>query len=231
MQLLREANVSFAVLGEEEGCCGDPARRVGHEYLFQMQAQANIETFKAYGIKKIITTCPHGYQAFKNEYSQFGGVYEVLHHTELLDKLMKEGKLKPTKAVEAKITFHDSCYLGRYNNIYQQPRQILDAIPGIQRHEMERSGKNGFCCGGGGGRVWMEEHDGKRINQMRVEQAMEGNPDTLVSACPFCLMMFKDGINEKGFEEKLKAKDIAEILAESVLTAKAAPADQAVPTE
>ncbi len=216
IQLLQEAGVSFAILGEEEGCCGDQARRLGNEYLFQMQAQGNIEVFKAYNIKKIITTCPHGYQSFKNEYPQFGGNYEVFHHTELLAKLVQEGKLKPTKSVQSKISFHDSCYLGRYNNIYDQPRQLLDAIPGVNRVEMERSRETGFCCGGGGGRIWMEEHDGKRINQMRVDQAMEGNPDTLVSACPFCLMMFKDGINEKGYEDKIKARDIAEILADSI---------------
>jgi len=216
VKLLTQAGVSFAILGQEEGCCGDSARRLGNEYLFQMQAEANIEVMKGYGIKKIITMCPHGYQVLKNEYPQFGGRFEVFHHTDFLAGLVRDGKLKPTREVKTKVTFHDSCYLGRYNGIYEEPRDLLDGIPGVSRVEMERCRENGFCCGAGGGRVWMEEAE-PRINQLRITQAMEVEPETIVSACPFCLMMFKDGIAEKGFEDKLKAVDLAEILVQSCL--------------
>ncbi len=214
--LLDKAGVSYAILGESEGCCGDQARRLGNEYLFQIQAQTNIETFNELGIKKIVTTCPHGYQVLKNEYGDFGGHYEVFHHTELLAQLVAQGRLQPTKPVEEKITYHDSCYLGRYNQIYDAPRQILDAIPGTVRVEMERSRETGFCCGAGGGRAWMEE-EGTRVNQERIDQVSAVQPDAVASGCPFCLMMFKDGIAEKGMEEELKARDVAEILAESCL--------------
>ncbi len=214
VKLLQHAGVSFGILGEEEGCCGDSARRLGNEYLFQLQAQANIEVMEQYGVKKIITTCPHGYQVLKNEYGAFGGNYEVVHHTELLWDLVREGLLKPTNSIGERITFHDSCYLGRYNKIYDQPRELLDVIPGVERVEMERKQCTGFCCGAGGGRVWMEEEE-PRINQERIRQAVEVKPDTIVSACPFCLMMFKDGIADKGLEEELKAKDLAELLLDS----------------
>ncbi|MBM4370519.1 MAG: (Fe-S)-binding protein [Deltaproteobacteria bacterium] len=217
VRLLDAAGVSFAILGESEGCCGDQARRVGNEYLAQMQAQANIEMWKELGIRKVITLCPHGYQMIKNEYPELGGTFQVVHHTELLHDLVSQGRLKPRKDVSGRVTFHDSCYLGRYNHIYDQPRKLLDQVPGLTRVEMDRHRETGFCCGAGGGRVWMEEHKGTRINQYRIDQAMEVQPDTVVSACPFCLMMFRDGIAEKGFEERLKARDIAEILADSCL--------------
>ena len=216
VRLLRKAGISFGILGQEEGCCGDSARRLGNEYLFQMQAEANITTMNGYGVRKIITMCPHGYQVIKHEYPQFDGNFEVCHHTVLLATLVKEGKLKPTREVKETITFHDSCYLGRYNDIYDEPRDVLDEIPGIERVEMERSREGGFCCGGGGGRVWMEEHE-PRINQERVNQAMEVKPESIVSGCPFCLMMFKDGIADKGLEDDVKAVDLAEILAISCL--------------
>ncbi|MBM4355910.1 MAG: (Fe-S)-binding protein [Deltaproteobacteria bacterium] len=213
-ELLQMAGVSFATLGSEEGCCGDSARRLGNEYLFQTQAQANIEVMNGYGVKKVITMCPHGYQVFKNEYPQFGGRYEVFHHTELLASLVKEGKLKPVREISETVTFHDSCYLGRYNDVYEEPRDVLDEIPGLKRVEMERCREGGFCCGAGGGRVWMEEKE-PRINQLRISQAMEVKPDAIVSACPFCLMMFKDGIADKGCEDTIKAVDLAELLARS----------------
>ena len=217
VKLLDAAGVSYAILGKDEGCCGDQARRVGNEYLAQTQAQTNIEMWGELGIKKIITTCPHGYNMIKNEYADFGGTYEVVHHTELLHDLVAQGKLKPQKEVPGTVTFHDSCYLGRYNKIYDEPRKTLDQIPGLTRVEMERHRENAFCCGAGGGRVWMEEDKGTRINQFRIDQAMEVKPDTIVSVCPFCLMMFKDGIAEKGFEDQLQARDLAELLADSCL--------------
>jgi len=214
VKLLQHADVSFGILGEEEGCCGDTARRVGNEYLFQTQAQANIETFKNYNVKRIITMCPHGYQVLKNEYPQFGGNYEVVHHTELLCRLVKSGKIKPSREVLGKVVFHDSCYLGRYNEIYDEPRDVLDEISGIERLEIERSREDGFCCGAGGGRAWMEEKE-PRINKLRVDQLMEAKPDRIVSACPYCLMMFKDALADKGLDESVKAVDLAEILAEA----------------
>jgi Fe-S oxidoreductase/nitrate reductase gamma subunit len=216
--LFRQAGLSFGILGQEEGCCGDSARRLGNEYIFQMQAQANIETMKGYNVKKIITMCPHGYQVLKNEYPQFGGHFEVFHHTEILAALLKEGKLKPAKEVAKRVTFHDSCYLGRYNDIYDQPRDILDEIPGLLRVEMERSLEGGFCCGAGGGKVWMEEKE-PRISTARVTQAMEVDPEIIASACPFCLMMFKDSIGGKGLEDRVKSLDVAELLALSCLQA------------
>jgi Fe-S oxidoreductase len=215
--LLKQAGVKFGILGEEESCCGDPARRLGNEYLFQMQAQKNIEVFKGYGVKKIVTACPHCFNSIKNEYPQFGGNFEVIHHSELIAQLIKEGKLKLSKAVEGKVTYHDACYLGRYNSIYEPPRRILRGIPGVKTVEMERRKKRGFCCGGGGGHMWLEETGGRRINEMRTEQAMDTKASTIVTACPFCLQMFVDGIKAKAAEETLKVMDIAELVEKSAL--------------
>jgi len=217
VKLLNEAGVSYAVLGSDEGCCGDQARRLGNEYLAQMQAEANIEAWNEMGIRKIITTCPHCFNVFRNEYPDFGGSYETIHHTELLHDLVTQGRLQPQKEVSGRVTYHDSCYLGRYNDVYDEPRKTLDHVPGLERVEMERSRQTGFCCGAGGGRVWMEEDKGTRINHYRIDQAMEVKPDTIVSACPFCLMMFKDGLADKGFEDDVKALDLAEIMADSCL--------------
>jgi len=212
-KLLKAAGVNFGILGTEESCCGEPARRLGNEYLFQMQAAKNIEILKNYGVKRIVTACPHGYNILKNEYPQFGGNYEVIHHTELIAQLIKEGKLKIKKGLNEVVTYHDACYLGRYNNIYQPPRQIIKAVPGIRLAEMERNRRRGFCCGGGGGHMWLEEQEGNRINEMRTEQAMDTGAQTVITACPLCLQMFEDGIKAKAAEEQLKVMDIAELLA------------------
>lgn len=217
VQLLNKAQVNYAVLGEEEKNSGDTPRRLGNEFLFQELCKENMETFKKYNVKKIVTACPHTYNTLKNEYPEFGLEAEVYHHTELLDALIKEGKLIPKREVRERITYHDSCYLGRYNQVYDQPRDILRAIPGVELVEMERTRENGMCCGAGGGLMWMEETAGKRINVARIEQAMSVNPTTVSSACPYCLTMMSDGAKVKGIEEQVKAKDIAEILAESVL--------------
>jgi Fe-S oxidoreductase/nitrate reductase gamma subunit len=215
-RILHEAGITFAILGKEETCTGDPARRIGNEYLFQMQAQQNVEVMNGYTDKKVITHCPHCYNTIANEYPQFGGNYEVLHHSEVISKLVLDGKLKPKKALEKTITYHDSCYLGRYNDVYDQPRASVAAIPGVKMVEMDRSRENGMCCGAGGSRIWMEETIGSRVNQIRVEQAMEKGPDLVATACPWCLTMIRDGINEKGVSDQLETRDIAELFADSL---------------
>ncbi len=215
-KLLKSAGVNFGILGAEESCCGEPARRLGNEYLFQMQAEKNIELLKNYGVKRIVTACPHGYHTLKNEYPQFGGNFEVIHHTQLIAQLLKEGKLKIAKGRGELVTYHDACYLGRYNDIYQPPRRIVKSIPEIKMVEMGRNREDSFCCGGGGGHMWLEEHEGRRINELRTEQAMDTGAQTVVTACPFCLQMFDDGIKTKEAEEKLKVMDIAELLAAQI---------------
>ena len=240
--VLKKAGVSFAVLGDEETCTGDPARRLGNEYLWQMMARQNIETFRRYGVRKIVATCPHCFNTIKNEYPQLGldGV-EVMHYTEFVAGLIAEGRLKPAAvkrrlAVAAAVpspsqgegegggrnlaprpltvTYHDSCYLGRHNGVYDAPRQIAAAIPGLELKEMRRCKDRGFCCGAGGGRMWMEE-TGKRINHLRTEQFLETDGDTVAVSCPFCLQMFEEGISAKEVAYRKQAKDLIEILDEA----------------
>ncbi len=216
-RILKRAGVNFGILGVEEVCCGDPARRLGNEYLFQLQAQGNIELFKNYGIKKIVTGCPHCYNTLKYEYPQFGGDFEVVHHTEFIASLLQEGKLGTIKGSGGIVTYQDSCYLGRYNDIYEPPRRILNSIPGIKLVEMARNRKRSFCCGAGGGHLWLEEQKrGERINEMRTEQAMSVNAEVVATACPYCLQMFEDGIKTKEAEESLKVKDVAELIGEAL---------------
>jgi len=210
--ILKAAGVSFGILGSEEGCCGDSAMRGGNEYLYQIIAQANIETMNGYGVKKIITTCPHGYNIIKKDYPQFGGNYEVYHHTEFIADLIAQGKIKLKKPLEGLFTYHDSCFLGRYNDIYDQPRKILQAIPGMKLTEMERNHARSFCCGAGGARMWMEEDVGERINDMRTDQAIATKADTIAVGCPFCLTMLTDGIKDRKREETMTSLDIAEIV-------------------
>jgi Fe-S oxidoreductase len=218
VQILREAKVSFAILGEEETCTGDAARRLGNEYLFQMQASALTETLNGHGVKKILVQCPHCLNTLKNELPDFGGRYEVVHHAELIARLVADGRLKPAAAEGLEgtaVTFHDPCYLARWNGVVEEPRAALRAA-GIAPREMARSGRQGFCCGAGGGRMWLEEHLGTRINQNRVDEAAAtlGPAGGIVATgCPFCLTMVKDGINETGREETMKAMDIAELVA------------------
>lgn len=215
VNLMKKAGVSFGILGNEEKCCGDSARRMGNEYLYQTLAQENVETLNGYGVKKIITSCPHCLNTLKNEYPQVGGNYQVIHHSEFLSQLVSEGKLKPQKAMEAVCTYHDSCYLGRYNDIYAEPRAVIGSISGLQLNEMERNKAKGFCCGAGGGRMWLEEH-GERINMNRTEQALNTGANLIVTACPFCLTMLEDGTKAKDVVDTVKTKDIAEILWESI---------------
>ncbi|BAH46478.1 conserved hypothetical membrane protein [Brevibacillus brevis NBRC 100599] len=216
VKLMHEAGVKFAILGNEEKNSGDTARRIGNEFLFQQLAQENIALFESYEVKKIVTCDPHAFNTFKNEYPEFGLNAEVYHHSELLAEWVKEGKLKPTKEVKERITYHDSCYLGRYNEIYDKPRVILEAIPGVEVVEMKRSGCDSMCCGAGGGLMWMEEHEGSRINVTRTEQALEVNPTEIASACPYCLTMMNDGIKTKEQEDHVKTRDVAEILADAI---------------
>jgi Fe-S oxidoreductase len=214
VQLLKAAGVKFAILGKEETCTGDPARRIGNEYLYQTLAAQNIATLDGYGVKKVLTACAHCFNTIKNEYPQFGGTYEVVHHTEFISELISSGRLKLEGAAsEGTMTFHDPCYLGRYNDVYEPQRQTLRNLPMANVVEMERSRNTSFCCGGGGGRSFMEEKTGKRISHIRLEQAMEVKPDTIVAACPFCTTMFEDGIKGLGIEERLKVRDFAEVIA------------------
>jgi Fe-S oxidoreductase len=211
-KILQTAGVSFGILGTEEGCCGDSAMRGGNEYLSQALMQTNIEVMNGYGVKKIICTCPHGYNAIKKDYPNFGGNYEVYHHTEIIAQLITQGKITFKKPVEGLFTYHDSCFLGRYNSIYDHPRSILNAVPGMKLQEMERKMEKSFCCGAGGARMWMEEHDGERINNMRTDQALATNATSIAVACPFCLTMVTDGLKAKEMEEKIASLDIAEIV-------------------
>jgi len=214
VQLLNHAGVKYAILGNEETCTGDSARRIGNEYLYQMLAQQNVETLNNYRVKKIVTQCPHCFNTLKNEYPQLGGNYEVVHHSQLLNELVQTGRLKPEKELNAVVTYHDSCYLGRHNDEYAAPREILKSIPGVTLIELPRSGNTGLCCGAGGGRMWLEETLGrKKINIERMEDVKAVQPDELASACPFCATMLNDGLTAEELSATVKSKDIAQYLA------------------
>ncbi|MEX2116706.1 MAG: heterodisulfide reductase-related iron-sulfur binding cluster [Bacteroidota bacterium] len=213
--LMKMAGIRFAILGTEEKCTGDPARRIGNEYLAQILIKENVQTLNNYKIRKIVTTCPHCFNSLLNEYPDFGGKYEVVHHTDFLWGLVNEGRIRISPAEKTKITYHDSCYLGRYNQIYDAPRETLRAIPGLELAEMKRSRSRGLCCGAGGGQMWMEEKEGKRVNIERTEEALSLKPDVIGTACPFCMTMMTDGVKAKEASETVQVKDIAEILYEA----------------
>jgi Fe-S oxidoreductase len=241
-KILLAAKVNFAILGPEESCTGDPARRIGNEYLWQMMAQQNIEVLDGYGFntanannghnghtpgngvagvatrqRTIITACPHCFNTIKNEYTQLGGNYEVVHHTVFIDKLLADEKITlPESFDERKLTYHDPCYIGRYNDVYDEPRRVLSVLNSNGVTEMRRNKNKSFCCGGGGGRAWMEEKIGKRVNQTRVNEALETGADVLAAACPFCITMFDDGIKGVEAEDKMQIEDIAEIVARAI---------------
>ncbi len=217
VKLLNKAGIDYAILGTEETCTGDSARRLGNEYLFQMMAQQNIDTFDNYKVKKIITQCPHCLNALKNDYQELGKHYEVIHHSEFLDDLVKQGRLTPTKQNNAKVSYHDSCYLGRHNDIYDAPRDVMKAIPGVRMEEFPRSGSEGLCCGAGGGRMWLEETLGeKTINVERMEDVKAVKPDEVATACPFCATMINDGIKAEELDMSTASRDIAQYLADAI---------------
>ena len=217
--ILNKVGIKYAILGKEETCNGDPARRAGNEFLFQMMAYNNIQILNGYGIKKIVTACPHCFNIFKNEYPELGGNYEVIHHTTFLQQLIDEGKIKLKEGGSFKgkrITYHDSCYLGRANNIYEAPRKVLELLD-AELVEMKRCRTNGLCCGAGGAQMFKEDEPGtKRINIERTDEALELNPNVIAAACPFCNTMLTDGVKNREKEQEVKVLDIAEIIAQSM---------------
>ncbi len=219
-ELLHTAGVEFAILGAAESCTGDPARRLGNEFVFQMLAQQNVETLDAAKPKAIVATCPHCFNTIANEYPQLGGNYDVVHHTQLLARLVEEGRLTPVQPVDASVTYHDPCYLGRHNKVYTPPRDVLAGIPGLSSQEMHRCKERGFCCGAGGARMWMEERIGKRINVERVDEALGLDPDVVSTACPYCLVMLSDAVTAKQASgearEGVEVLDVAQLLHRSM---------------
>ena len=217
--ILQKVGVKFAILGKEEACTGDPARRAGNEFLFQMMAYQNIQILNGYGIKKIVTTCPHCFNTLKNEYPELGGTYDVIHHTPFLQELIDQGKIKLKEGgiyKGKKISYHDSCYLGRSNNIYEAPRKVLEALEG-ELIEMKRCRSNGLCCGAGGAQMFKEDEPGdKRINIERADEALETGASVIASACPFCNTMMTDGVKNREKEGSVAVLDIAEMIAESM---------------
>jgi Fe-S oxidoreductase len=216
-RILDKAGISWGILGKEELCCGESLRRLGNEYVFDLMAKANLKMFEEKGIKKIITQCPHCYTVLKNDYAQYGADLEVVHHTELIKRLLDEGKLKLRPGADlGSVVYHDSCYLGRYNLIYDAPRQVVSSATGRAPVEMERNRENGFCCGAGGGRMWMEEKEGTLINVARVEEALAKKPETICVCCPYCMTMFEDGLKDKEADTQVRVLDLAEIVARAL---------------
>jgi Fe-S oxidoreductase len=219
-ELLHIAGVKFAVLGEGEACTGDPARRLGNEFVFQMLAQQNVETLNEAKATRIVATCPHCFNSLSREYPQLGGNYEVIHHTQLLAHLVEQRLLTPITPIDQLVTYHDPCYLGRHNKVYTPPREVLANVPGLRTQEMHRCKERGFCCGAGGARMWMEEKIGKRINVERVDEALSLDPDIVSTACPFCLVMLGDAVTAKKQDgearEDVEVLDVAQLLIRSV---------------
>ena len=217
-KILHASGIKFAILGTEEACTGDPAKRAGNEFLFQMMAMQNISTLNMYGVTKIVTGCPHCYNTLKNEYPELGGNYEVLHHTTLINQLLNEGKITISGGAfkGQRITYHDSCYLGRSNNIYEAPREVIEKLDAALI-EMKRSKANGLCCGAGGAQMFKEaEHGTTEVNLERADDMLETNSQVVASACPFCMTMLRDGIKHHNKEEEIQVKDIAELVAQAL---------------
>jgi Fe-S oxidoreductase len=221
-RMLHRAGVTFAILGPKESCTGDPVRRLGNEYLYQEQTKMNIATLDEVGAKKIIASCPHCFNTIKNEYPALGGNYEVIHHAQLLEHLVKAGKLVPGSGYTGKVTYHDPCYLGRHNRVIDEPRTVLSAIPGVEQIEMRRCKERGFCCGAGGARMWLEETIGKRVNMERTEEALGTGADVVSTACPYCMIMLDDAVRAFNKEDDVRVLDLSQLVEES-LTAAAEP--------
>jgi len=230
VELLTRAGVSFSILGPSEMCTGDPARRSGNEYLFQMMAAQNVETLNAMGVVKIITQCPHCFNTLGNEYPQLGGHYEVIHHSQLLEWLIESGQLDVSDAqLDGRLVYHDSCYLGRHNDVYQAPRRVVGSIGGLEVVEAERHGTKGMCCGAGGGRMWMEENTGKNINVERSQELLATGADRIATACPFCYVMIDDGVKGEGIEDdQVQVADIAIHLLDAIRTGETPAIEEAL---
>jgi Fe-S oxidoreductase len=221
-RILHRAGVTFAILGPKESCTGDPARRLGNEYLYQEQGRANVATLEGVGARKIIASCPHCFNAIKNEYPALGGNYEVVHHAQLLEHLVTAGKVVPGAGYRGKVTYHDPCYLGRHNRVFDEPRSVIDAIPGAEQVEMKRCRERGFCCGAGGARMWMEESLGRRVNMERTAEALGTGADVVSTACPYCMIMLDDAVRANAKEEEVRVLDLSQLVEESMLAATAA---------
>jgi Fe-S oxidoreductase len=215
-RMLHRAGVTFGILGPRESCTGDPVRRLGNEYLYQEQARSNIETLDGAGVKKVIATCPHCFNSLSNEYPALGGNFEVIHHSQLLDHLVQTGKLTPGGGYKGTVTYHDPCYLGRHNRVFDEPRSVIDAIPGATQVEMGRCREKGFCCGAGGARMWLEENIGKRVNMDRTEEALGTGADVVSTACPYCMIMLDDAVRAHQKEDDVRVLDLSQLLEESL---------------
>jgi Fe-S oxidoreductase len=223
-RMLHRAGVTFAILGPKESCTGDPARRMGNEYLYQEQAKANIATLDGVGAKKVIASCPHCFNTIKNEYPALGGHFEVIHHSELLGHLVSAGRLVPGDGYQGTVTYHDPCYLGRHNRVFDEPRSVISAIPGARQVEMKRCRERGFCCGAGGARMWMEEDLGRRVNMERTAEALGTGADVVSTACPYCMIMLDDAVRANAKEEEVRVLDISQLFEESLLSGVRPPA-------
>jgi len=214
--ILKKADVDFGILGIKETCCGESARKAGNEGLFQSLAQSNISAFAEAGVNQIVTTSPHCYHTFKNEYPEFKGDFEVVHFCQYLVELIKQGRLNLTREVNKRVAYHDPCYLGRHNNIYDEPREILRNIPGVELVEMPNYRENSLCCGGGGGRIWLETKKGERFSDLRIEQAIDAGANILAVACPYCMLNFEDSVLTLGKSDTIEIRDIAELVQEAI---------------